>query len=105
MPMGADETGNTNCVVFDGIAFGYRRRGMARRRLMLSALTCTVNFLRLKRWMLRSPLSTNASKLLNIQQSRSQLHKSSQVKFRLLHEILKRLGRPQLTQPQLRPIT
>src|SRR6218665_1304633 len=31
--------------------------------------------------------------------------KSSQVKYRLLHGRLERLGRPQLTQPQLRPIT
>jgi len=31
--------------------------------------------------------------------------KSSQVKFRLLHDTLERSGRPQLTQPQLRPIT
>src|SRR6218665_3455299 len=30
---------------------------------------------------------------------------SSQVKYRLLHGRLERLGRPQLTQPQLRPIT
>jgi len=29
----------------------------------------------------------------------------SQVNFRLLHEKLERLGRPQLTQEQLRPIT
>src|SRR6218665_530977 len=33
------------------------------------------------------------------------LSKSSQVKYRLLHGRLERLGRPQLTQPQLRPIT
>ena len=31
--------------------------------------------------------------------------KSSQVKYRLLHGRLERLGMPQLTQPQLRPIT
>ena len=31
--------------------------------------------------------------------------KSSQVKYRLLHGRLERIGRPQLTQPQLRPIT
>jgi len=30
---------------------------------------------------------------------------SSQVKYRLLHGRLEILGRPQLTQPQLRPIT
>src|SRR6218665_312752 len=32
-------------------------------------------------------------------------HTFCQVKYRLLNERLQRLGRPQLTQPQLRPIT
>ena len=35
---------------------------------------------------------------------RVEIHKSSQVKYRLLNERLQRLKRPQLTQPQLRPI-